>query len=152
MMGMQLATGRGMKLRHDQASPGAIFVADGASNLAPLVLVIDDAVETRRLITLVLRARGYRVLEAGDGLVAKLILMTEQPDLVISDLEMPVCDGWAVLAFCHEHCPGLPVMIVSGGALGLRPEVECWAAGTLPKPFDVARLRAEVERLVPTAA
>ena len=103
-------------------------------------------------MTVLLRRGGYRVIEAEDGLAAQIILLTEQPALVISDLQMPLCDGWDVLAYCHTQHPNLPVLIVSGEALGRRPEVERWAAGSLSKPFDPEHFAAEVRRLVSRAA
>jgi CheY-like chemotaxis protein len=118
----------------------------------PKVLVVDDSKEIRACIGLVLRASGYRVLEAEDGLAAQSILVNEHPDLVLTDLEMPVCDGWDVLAFCHAHQPATPVMVLSGVARGQRPDLEYRAAAYLTKPFSLARLRAEIQRLAPLAA
>ena len=78
--------------------------------------------------------------------------MIEQPALVISDLEMPVSDGWEVLTYCHTHCPDTPVMIVSGAVLGRHPEIEGWAASFVSKPFCIDRFRSEVERLISRVA
>jgi DNA-binding NtrC family response regulator len=71
---------------------------------------------------------------------------------VICDLEMPVGNGWEWLAYCHDYYPKMPVILLSGGALGKRPEIECLAAGTFEKPLDLGRLRAEIKRLVLHAA
>lgn len=141
-----------MNFRHDDTSAGAATIANTQEKLSSQVLVVDDTKEIREVIARCLRRSGYRVLEAEDGLAAQIILSTEHPALVISDLEMPVSDGWDVLAFCHAHQPRLPVLIVSGATLGQRPEIERWAAGVLPKPFDLLRLRTEVERLISHAA
>ena len=130
----------------------ATRVSDWEKILSPQVLVVDDTRQIRLLITAMLRSCGYRVLQANDGLAARVILMTAHPALVISDLEMPVYSGWELLTHCHLHYPKLPVMLVSGGALGQRPEIESWAASALPKPFGLTQFRAEVQRLVPLAA
>jgi CheY-like chemotaxis protein len=136
-----------MTFRHDDPSWGATAIAYSDEKLPPQVLVVDDSKEVREFITLLLRLSGYRVLKAEDGLAAQNILMIEHPALVISDLEMPISDGWDVLAYCHAQHPDMPVLIISGAALGQRPEIECWAAGFLLKPFSLARFRAEVQRL-----
>ncbi len=141
-----------MNFGHDDAALGARIAAPAAPIAPPQVLVVGDFKDVRDCIGVILRSGGYRVLEAEDGLEAQLILSNAHPDLVISDLEMPVSDGWDVLTFCHAQHPGTPVLIVSGGALGQRPDIECWAAGFLPKPFDLARFRAELHRLIPLAA
>ena len=118
----------------------------------PQVLVVDDSATIRQFICLLLRRLGFAVLEAEDGLVARRLLARALPALVISDLEMPVNDGWELLAFCHAQHPGLPVLIVSGATPGRRPEIESWASGFLAKPFDLPRFRSEVERLVARVA
>ena len=141
-----------MSFRHDDASFGATAIQSFDRKLPPQVLVVDDAFEIRNCLGFLLRADGYRVLEAEDGRIAQTILRLEHPTLVISDLEMPVCDGWDLLRYCHAQHPYLPVLIVSGSDLGKHPEIECWAAGILPKPFSFVRFRAEVQRLVFQAA
>ena len=141
-----------MNFRHDDPSVGAAAIGNFEGEQAPPVLVVDDSKDVRDCISSFLRSSGYRVIQAEDGLAARSVLSSEHPVLVISDLEMPVSDGWDVLTYCHAHCPTLPVMIVSGAALGQRPEIECWAAGFLPKPFSVSRFRAEVQRLISRAA
>jgi DNA-binding NtrC family response regulator len=141
-----------MNLRHDDAATGATVIAPFEEKLPPQVLVVDDSREVREFVGLLLRLNGYRVLMAADGSAAQGILKTEKPDLVISDLEMPGCNGWDVLAYCHAWHPNLPVLIVSGGGFGQRPRIEAWAAGYLPKPLNLARFHDEVNRLVSRTA
>lgn len=141
-----------MNFRHDDLPRGAALMENSVHPSPPKVLVVDDAKDIRDCISSFLRASGYRVLQAKDGLEAQLVLTNERLALVISDLQMPVSDGWDVLAFCHAKHPATPVLIISGAVLGERPDIECWAAGFLPKPFDVDRFRAELQRLAPLAA
>jgi CheY-like chemotaxis protein len=141
-----------MNFGHDDAGMGATTLASFPEKLSPQVLVVDDTEWIRQCLSFLLRANGYRVLEAEDGLAAQIILKVEHPVLVISDLEMPICDGWSLLAYCHAEHPELPVLITSGNALGRRPEIECWASAGLQKPFGVAEFHAEVQRLVHKAA
>jgi two-component system OmpR family response regulator len=149
---MEAAKEPSMYLRHGNASSGAIAIESAEENLPPQILVVDDVKEVREMIIWFLRSNGYRALAAADGLAAQVLLSREHPVLVISDLEMPDGDGWELLAFCHAHRPGLPVLIISGSSLGTRPEIECWASGILHKPFAPDRLRAEVQRLVSQTA
>jgi CheY-like chemotaxis protein len=141
-----------MNFRHDDPAESAAAIKYSETRRPPQVLVVDDTKEIRDSITIILRASGYGVLEAEDGLAAQTILMKKQPALVISDLEMPVCDGWEVLEYCHARHPDMPVLIISGGALGERPEIECLAAGFLGKPFSAERFRGEIQRLLCRAA
>lgn len=61
------------------------------------VLVVDDCEVFRRPIEMALRAAGYRTISAGNGQEALDILATEQPDLILLDVAMPVMDGLAFL-------------------------------------------------------
>ena len=141
-----------MNLRRYADAQGATPIAFTEEKLPPQVLVVDDSKDIRLLISSLLRKHGYRVIEAEDGLVAQGILLTEHPALVISDLQMPLCDGWEMLAYCHSQHPEIPVLIVSGAAWGQRPEIECWAAGFLPKTFLVEQLQSQIQRLLGCAA
>jgi DNA-binding response OmpR family regulator len=142
----------GMNLRPDEAPAGATAISPSANEPPPQVLVVEDTAAVRALLVALLQYRGYRVIEAEDGLAAQIILTTERPSLVISDLDMPVCDGWELLAHCHARHPGLPVLLMSGRGLGRRPEIEQWAAGALSKPFAIEQLHAEIQRLMRRAA
>ncbi|MCC9600149.1 response regulator [Stieleria sp. JC731] len=63
------------------------------------VLVADDSMTVLRLIDRTLREAGYRVLLAEDGRQAVSCALTEHPDLVVLDINMPELDGYGV---CHE--------------------------------------------------
>jgi DNA-binding response OmpR family regulator len=57
------------------------------------VLVIDDEAHIRRVIELKLIKGGYQVMMARDGVEGLAMIKTQQPDVVISDLNMPKLDG-----------------------------------------------------------
>lgn len=57
------------------------------------VLLVDDDKEFRTVAALVLESAGYSVTEAVDGFAAMELLQTERPDIIISDLHMPLMDG-----------------------------------------------------------
>lgn len=58
------------------------------------ILVVDDTVANRELVVSLLRHRGHEALEAGDGVEALRLVRQERPVLVISDILMPVMDGY----------------------------------------------------------
>ncbi|PYS74565.1 MAG: response regulator [Acidobacteria bacterium] len=60
---------------------------------ARTILVVDDFDDTRLLLRTWLQRRGFRVIEAEDGLEAVKRATTENPDLIIMDMEMPQLDG-----------------------------------------------------------
>jgi DNA-binding response OmpR family regulator len=117
----------------------------------PKVLVVDDSEPVRESITWLLCTSGYQAVTANDGKMAKALLAMNHFALIITDLKMPVCDGWELLTFCHQYWPSIPVLVISGN-FGRRPDLERLASGFLCKPFDFLQLRAEINRLLPSTA
>jgi len=68
-------------------------MARGAGEESKCILLLDDDVEFRALLGTVLRARGFRVLDAGSAKTATELLLNESPDLVIVDGLLPDLTG-----------------------------------------------------------
>ncbi len=79
------------------------------------ILVVDDMVTTRELERSILTAAGYQVEVAGNGAQALALLRGGAFDLVVTDIEMPVMDGLALVATLREHpqWATLPVVLVT---------------------------------------
>lgn len=120
-----------------------------AEDTRPQVLVVEDDRTVRDITVWLLDTAGYRVLAAENGATAKQLLSSQHPILIISDLHMPLCDGWELLTFCHAKHPEMPVMIVSGDGLGHHPEIEQWASGFVAKPFTSRQFFAVLDKLIP---
>ena len=58
------------------------------------ILVVDDSELTRAVITRILQQEGFEVLTAGDGAEGAVLAMREQPQVVVTDLDMPLMDGY----------------------------------------------------------
>jgi len=67
--------------------------------MAKKVLLVDDDKEFRTVAAIVLETAGYVVVQAEDGFSALDILRRDRPDLIISDMNMPLIDG---RAFCKR--------------------------------------------------
>lgn len=78
------------------------------------VLVIDDEPLVRGTFVAFMKHWGYTTREAENGKAGLEIFNSEPFDIVLTDLDMPVMGGLAVLAYLHEHAPDTPVVIVSG--------------------------------------
>ena len=81
----------------------------------PRVLVVDDSVVVRRLVSKALEAEDEVevVGVAADGKIALANIEQLHPDVVILDVEMPVMDGLTALAEIRQRWPGLPVIMFS---------------------------------------
>jgi two-component system, cell cycle sensor histidine kinase and response regulator CckA len=123
------------------------------------ILVVDDEDIVRGLVARTLREDGYRVLQANHGAAAigLLELQAEVVNLVVCDLVMPILGGRDVAAWVKEHCPGLPLLFISGYPRAYLEAHHLFdpAVPLLRKPFLPSRLLETVEELVgegPSAA
>lgn len=78
------------------------------------VLVVDDDKCVRESISMLLIAEGYAVATARHGFDALLQLRSTQPDLIISDLNMPEMSGFEFLSVVRRRFPEIPVLAMSG--------------------------------------
>ncbi len=101
------------------------------------VLVVDDEVSIRHVLTLVLTANGYEVRAVGDGEEALKELQARPYDVMISDVRMPKLDGLALLGKALAVSPELTVLVMS--AYGAKDQaLEAVGAGAydfIQKPF-----------------
>lgn len=108
----------------------APFVAGGQC-----VLVVEDEILIRMMLSEELRDAGFHVIEAANADEALLLLRTLVPDIIVSDVRMPgSIDGMGLLAAVRETLPTLPVIIASAH---LKPELALADGATkfIPKPY-----------------
>ncbi|WMC93350.1 response regulator transcription factor [Kineothrix sp. MB12-C1] len=109
------------------------------------ILIADDEMDIRNLIKISLEENGYDVLTARNGKEAWDILMSQNIDLAILDVMMPVMDGFNLLRKIRE-CSTIPVIFLTARTedmdkvLGLGLGADDY----LSKPFSVAELIARV--------
>ena len=113
----------------------------------PLVLVIEDEPDLRRLYAEALRDAGHEVAEAEDGLDG-LKQMSADPALVVLDLLMPRVSGYEFLRRLRSsrRYRSVPVVVVSATPTG-RWSLIRGADRYLPKPFDIDVLTKIVREL-----
>src|SRR5256712_864019 len=88
------------------------------------ILIVENEVSNRILIERVLSTRGYRCLSASNGQEALNILDYEQVDLILTDLSMPVLDGYRTTQLIRERPALAQVPIVAVTAYALSDENE----------------------------
>ena len=117
----------------------------------PTVLVVDDNADIRAYIHSILQSR-YRIIEAADGEKALTVAREEVPDLILSDVMMPVMNG---LDFCRQVkadfvTSHIPVILVTARAMN-QHQVEGYESGAdayITKPFVADVLLARVDNLL----
>src|SRR5512142_2226101 len=82
----------------------------------PLILVVDDEANIRRMLRRLLESEGHRVREAPDGPATLASIDDEEPDVLLLDLMLPGRDGLSVLEEVAQRWPALPVVMMSGRA------------------------------------
>lgn len=109
---------------------------------APRVLLIDDDSAIRTLCSVNLRALGFDVIEAEDGVQGLKLVRRKRPDLVLLDVSMPGLDGFQVgeLVRSHRKTRHIPLMFLSGEAENDARARELGAVACLAKPFDPVAL------------
>jgi two-component system response regulator AtoC len=114
------------------------------------VLVVDDEAHMRRVLEIMLRQMGHRVLSAADGAHALAQLEDEPVDLVLTDLRMPVLDGLGLLAAMAERQLAIPtiVMTAQGSVASAVQAMKLGAQDYLTRPFDVDILELSMERVL----
>ena len=76
------------------------------------ILIVEDDKELSQLFQKVLEKNGYQVKSASDGAQALEVLDKEYIDLIISDIMMPVMDGYELVAMVLAEATGLPYVKV----------------------------------------
>ena len=112
------------------------------------ILIVDDDPSIRFMLQLMLEHAGYEVLEAQHGLEALKRLDGDLPDLVVTDLMMPVMGGSELVHRIRSDArtASLPILVVSGNPDAL--EVASSADSVIAKPFQPADLLAMVLSLL----
>ena len=112
------------------------------------LLLVDDDADILKLLSIRLKASGYRVVTANNGEQALSLAAAERPDLVITDLRMAGLDGLALFHEIERRYAGLPVIILT--AHGTIPDAVAATRqgvfGYLTKPYDANELLTQVAR------
>jgi DNA-binding response OmpR family regulator len=113
------------------------------------ILVVDDDPDMRQTLQIRLKANGYDVHCAEDGMGAILEARKQTPDLIVLDLGLPAGDGFVVLDFLKKNVDlsSIPVIVLSGRDRQANEERVLNAGGRafLQKPVQTNEFLAVIE-------
>ncbi|HLJ56077.1 MAG TPA: response regulator [Chthonomonadaceae bacterium] len=113
------------------------------------ILLVEDNDDNRDMLARRLQRKGYDVVVALDGAAAVTMAATEQPDLVLMDMSLPVLDGWEATRQIKAapQTRELPVIALTAHAMSGDREraIEAGCDDYDIKPIELPRLLAKIE-------
>ena len=121
--------------------------------MAKTIMTVDDSKSVRQMVSFTLQQAGFTVIEAVDGLDAQEKLKGATIDLLITDLNMPNCDGLTLIKQVRAT-PGfrfLPILfLTTESADDKKAQAKAsGATGWIVKPFKQEQLLAVVKKILP---
>ena len=115
----------------------------------PTILVVEDELPISDIIISILSIADYRVVVARNGQEALVCLEGERPDLILSDIMMPVMDGRDLCKKLHAHPEhsSIPVVLMSAAYTSINLD-GCKHSAFLKKPFAVDELLSTVSNTI----
>ena len=120
--------------------------------MADKVLIVDDDVQTLRLVGLMLERQGYKILAANTGAQAIQMAGTEHPDVIVLDIMMPDMDGYEVTRRLRQDAEtsNIPILMFTAKSQ-VEDKVSGYESGAddyLTKPIHPAELTAHLRALL----
>ncbi|HAD07181.1 MAG TPA: hypothetical protein DCE76_08490 [Anaerolineaceae bacterium] len=120
--------------------------------MAEKILIVDDDLETLRLVGLMLQRQGYQVISARNGKEGMSLALKEHPDLIVLDIMMPDLDGYQVARDlrANTETADIPILMFTAKSQ-VDDKVTGYEAGAddyLTKPVHPAELIAHIKALL----
>jgi CheY-like chemotaxis protein len=128
-----------------------VQMVNNGAHMSHKILVVEDNEGAREILCVLLRDSGFKVVEAGNGEVGFNKAKDERPDLIITDLSMPVLDGVDMIKLIRKSSDLDEVPILALRAFNgemINKAIKAGADRALQKPIDLDYLLNAIERLV----
>ena len=117
------------------------------------ILIVEDQEDNRAILRDVLSTAGYELIEAVDGGEGVALALSERPDLILMDIQLPVIDGYEATRRIkgNAELKSIPIIAVTSYALS-GDEAKARAAGCdgyVTKPFSPRQLLTKVREYLP---
>jgi two-component system, cell cycle sensor histidine kinase and response regulator CckA len=118
------------------------------------LLVVDDEEGIRELLTMLLESAGYRCLPAPNGAEALELFRDRHHDIdgIVTDVNMPVLDGYGLVRAAREIAPEVKIVLSSGslGEAERRIAADLHVTAFLPKPYTSPQLMSCIRSVFPS--
>lgn len=120
------------------------------------ILYIEDNPDNTTLVRRALEARGYKLLDAPNGMKGVSLAETQEIELILLDINLPDIDGYEVArrlrASSKRSLASIPIIAVTANALkgDAQRALEAGCDVYMSKPINIRELWARVEAFVPT--
>lgn len=114
------------------------------------ILIVEDEVINQKMIATILKADGYEVDIAPDGIIALMKIGKEPFDVILSDIAMPNLDGYKMLEFMNTNNIKIPVIFLSGhtSVADEQKGLSMGAVDYIKKPVNRHKLLSRLEQLL----
>ena len=121
--------------------------------MSKLILTVDDSASMRMLLKTSLTAQGFKIEGANDGVHGLERIQEVNPDLLITDINMPKMDGFELIEEVRKlpQFRGLPILVLSTEFSDEKKQRarSAGATGWITKPFEATKLGAAIRRVCP---
>jgi len=118
------------------------------------ILIAEDDFVSRKIVNKYLTEKGYKIINASNGLEALTLYQKENPHLILMDIRMPEVDGFTATKMIrdHEKQTGVHIPIIAVTAFAIQGDREkCLEAGMdeyFSKPVDLSKLIEMIEKIL----
>ncbi len=114
------------------------------------ILITDNEKDVRDVMSKMLCQMRYKTVAAANGFEALRFFEETHFDLVITDLDMPVMDGWILAGRIKQKSPNMPILMVTGDRSTVKTIAvkHAHVDSIIYKPFKIESLKQTVEKLV----
>ncbi|MCC0014369.1 MAG: response regulator [Hoeflea sp.] len=115
------------------------------------VLTVDDSRTIRNMLLVTLNNAGFDIVQAEDGIEGLEVLEESNPDVIVTDINMPRLDGFGFIEGVRQNdrYRAIPILVLTteSDAEKKNRAREAGATGWIVKPFDPSKLIAAIERV-----
>lgn len=116
------------------------------------ILTVDDSRTILSMLKVTLDSVGFRTIEAEDGIHGLAALEEHEPDLIVTDINMPRLDGFGFIERVrrNERYRAIPILVLTTESDATKKERarKAGATGWIVKPFDPTKLLGAIDRVM----